>query len=250
MLHQLALVTAIRQELVSEYDSSKGDEADAEMSNENLQLELLKNTELMPILHRMLAFSPAQGDETQTRQDELYFLQHEALWVLIVLSLGSADVVEHTLQEVELPSAQSQGQVFYSHILDIVSGMALLAARQSDWKMLHSLLNFMGNCACSGKLVCLNIMQRVDLKSLFHALLGKISSVPADILELTCWLNSFLAKSGKIDKGNSDEILRHLIVDICETGIARDHGKSLTYSLNTLRYLADTFEEEIPFIAK
>ena len=63
MLHQLALMTAIRQELVSEYDSSKGDEADAEMSNENLQLELLKNTELMPILHRMLAFSPAQSDE-------------------------------------------------------------------------------------------------------------------------------------------------------------------------------------------
>ena len=56
MLHQLALVTAIRHELVSEYDSSKGDESDAEMSNENLQLELLKNTELVPVLHRTLAF--------------------------------------------------------------------------------------------------------------------------------------------------------------------------------------------------
>ena len=128
--------------------------------------------------------------------------------------------------------------------------MASQAARQSDWKLLHSLLNFLGNCACSGKLVCLNIIQRVDLKSLLHAILGNISNVPADILDLTCWLNSHLAKSGKIDKGSSDEILRHLIVDICETGIARDHGKSLPTSLTTLRHLADTFEDEIPVIAK
>ena len=46
----------------------------------------------MEIIHKILGYNP--------QTEELYFLKLEAIWVLIQLSLGSEEVVEHLLQEV------------------------------------------------------------------------------------------------------------------------------------------------------
>ena len=46
----------------------------------------------MEIIHKILGYKP--------QTEELYFLKLEAIWVLIQLSLGSEEVVEHLLQEV------------------------------------------------------------------------------------------------------------------------------------------------------
>ena len=46
----------------------------------------------MEIIHKILGYKPLM--------EELYFLKLEAIWVLIQLSLGSEEDVEHLLQEV------------------------------------------------------------------------------------------------------------------------------------------------------
>mmetsp|Transcript_43512 Transcript_43512/g.57574 ORF Transcript_43512/g.57574 Transcript_43512/m.57574 type:complete len:84 (+) Transcript_43512:539-790(+) len=83
------MFTAIRLALLEE---SKDEEGDQGMQDSENRLDLLKNTELMPILHRSLMC------DTRSSPDELlYSLKHEAVWILINFSLGSAEVVEHTI---------------------------------------------------------------------------------------------------------------------------------------------------------
>ena len=86
-LHQLALMTSIRMSLTED-----DNRIEYEQNNE-IKLDLLKNTELMEIIHKILGF--------QSSTEELYFLKHEAIWVLISFSLGSEEIVQHLLQEVE-----------------------------------------------------------------------------------------------------------------------------------------------------
>lgn len=80
-------MTSIRMSL-TEDDNRLDDE-----QNNEIRLDLLKNTELLEIIVKILGF--------QSSTEELYFLKHEAIWVLISFSLGSEEITQHLLQEVE-----------------------------------------------------------------------------------------------------------------------------------------------------
>ena len=47
----------------------------------------------MEIIHKILGL--------KSTTEELYFLKLETLWVLICISVGSEEVIQHMLQEVE-----------------------------------------------------------------------------------------------------------------------------------------------------
>ena len=77
-LHQLALMTAIRMAF-TEDDLQKDED-----ENNEQKRDILINTDIREIIHKILTHT----DVTE----ELYFLKHESLWVLISFSMSHEEV--------------------------------------------------------------------------------------------------------------------------------------------------------------
>ena len=66
-----------------------------EEENNEQKRQILINTDIREVIHKILAFQHANSEE-------IYFLKHEGLWVLIIMSLASEEVTQLLLQEVEM----------------------------------------------------------------------------------------------------------------------------------------------------
>ena len=114
----------------------------------SFKIKLLIDTDLRLVLHKILGF--------QSTQEELYFLKLETIWIYINFSLDESDVVEYILQEVDLSPNDSDQEVL-SHLIGkldtlIASDIMNESGAVIDFKLLHNVLNLLGNIGYTGKL--------------------------------------------------------------------------------------------------
>ena len=83
-------MTALRMAVTERAQDCDGD---MEMDEDVIRHEVLIKTDMKEVLHRALSFF----DEQSEMSEELYFLQLEAVWVLIDFSLGSESICEYLI---------------------------------------------------------------------------------------------------------------------------------------------------------
>ena len=63
-----------------------------------------------------------------------------------------------------------------------------------DFKLLHNVLNLLGNIGHTGKLEWRQILEKMDLFGLFESLIKLESNLPVEILDYLCWMIKDIAK--------------------------------------------------------
>ena len=86
--------------------------------------------------------------------------------------------------------------------------------------MLHHIIQLLGNTAATCKVICLQVIQSIDLHSLLTEILSQIDEIPPDLLDQICWLNYQLCNSKIIPKTNSGQLVE-TIAHIAFFGLAR-----------------------------
>ena len=105
-----------------------------------------------------------------------------------------------------------------------------------DFKLLHNVLNLVGNIGYTGKLEWRQILEKMDLFGLFESLVKLENNLPAEILDYLCWMIKDIAKVSS-DLNISEE-QRNTVVKIAHIGIFRPYKKCEVYSMRALTSLA------------